>query len=55
MRLLGNTSCKTGEDMTNDERRLKRNNLIVAGLLGAIALTGVLVPLLYYTGLVVPK
>jgi len=41
--------------LTADEKRLKRNNLLVAGFLSAIALTGVLVPLFYYTGLVVPK
>jgi hypothetical protein len=45
----------TKNDLTAEERRLRRNNLIVAALLGAIALTGILVPLLYYTGLVVPK
>ena len=49
-----------GESMSKnqlniEERRLKRNNLLVAALLGAIALAGVLVPLFYYTGLVVPK
>ncbi len=41
--------------MTYEEKRQRRNNLIVAGLLAAIALTGLLVPLFYYTGLVVPK
>ncbi len=41
--------------MTQDEKKLKRNNLILALILGAIALTGILVPLFYYTGLTVPK
>jgi len=41
--------------MTNDDKSLKMKNLIVASVLGAIALIGVLVPLFYYTGLVVPK
>jgi len=43
------------ESVTADQKRLKRNNLIVAGILSAIALTGILVPLFYYTGLAVPK
>ncbi len=41
--------------MISDEKKLKRKNLIVASLLGAIALIGILVPLFYYTGLTVPK
>jgi hypothetical protein len=43
------------KDMTIEEKRLRRNNLIVAGVLTAIALTGILVPLIYYTGITVPK
>jgi hypothetical protein len=43
------------KDMTIEEKRLRRNNLIVAAILTAIALTGILVPLLYYTGISVPK
>jgi hypothetical protein len=49
----GNVMSKS--DMTQQEKRLRRNNLLLAGLLAAIALTGILVPLFYYTGLVVPK
>ena len=45
----------SNENMTAEQKRLKRNNLIVAWLLSSIALTGILVPLVYYTGLVVPK
>ena len=45
----------TKEDLTPEEKRLKRNNLIVAIILGSIALTGILVPLLYYTGLKLPQ
>lgn len=41
--------------MTSEEKRLRRNNLIVAGILTAIAVSGILVPLLYYTGINVPK
>jgi hypothetical protein len=41
--------------MTQDDKRTRRNNIILALVLGAIALTGVLVPLFYYTGLSVPK
>ncbi len=43
------------ENITEADKRLKRNNFIVAGILSAIALTGILVPLFSYTGLVVPK
>jgi hypothetical protein len=43
------------KDMTIEEKRLRRNNLIVAAILTAIALTGILVPLLYYTGITVPQ
>ena len=42
-------------EITDEEKRLRRNNLIVAAILGAIALTGILVPMFYYTGLVVPQ
>jgi hypothetical protein len=45
----------TKKHMTIEEKRLRRNNLIVAGILTAIALTGILVPLLYYTEITVPK
>ena len=44
--------------MTNTEdreKRQKRNNLIIAVALGAIALTGVLVPIFHYTGLTLPQ
>ena len=41
--------------MTQDDKNQKRNNLLLALLLGAIALTGMLVPLFYYTGLIVPQ
>ena len=40
---------------TEHERKQKRKNLLLALLLGAIALAGILVPLFHYTGLVVPK
>jgi len=48
------------ENTENTEDRLKkqkqkRNNLIVAAILSAIALIGVLVPLLHYTGLKLPQ
>ncbi|MBC8209823.1 MAG: hypothetical protein H8E21_02050 [Gammaproteobacteria bacterium] len=42
-------------DMDKYNKQLKMKNFIVAGILSAIALTGILVPLFYYTGLVVPK
>ncbi|MCP4076139.1 MAG: hypothetical protein GY744_08140 [Gammaproteobacteria bacterium] len=45
----------TDAEISDAEKRLKRNNIIVAGILSAIALTGILVPLFYYTGLVVPQ
>lgn len=45
----------SNENISAEQKRLKRNNLIVALVLGSIALTGILVPLFYYTGLVVPK
>jgi len=41
--------------MTQDDKRTRRNNIVLAIILGAIALVGVLVPLFYYTGLAVPK
>ncbi len=41
--------------MTNEEKKLRTKNLLVAVLLGAVALTGILVPLFYYSGLVLPK
>lgn len=40
---------------TQDEKKIKRNNLFVAFILGAIALIGALVPLFYYSGLTVPQ
>lgn len=43
------------KNMTEDEKRLRMKNLIVAWMLSSIALTGILVPLFYYTGLAVPK
>jgi hypothetical protein len=43
------------QEMTFQEKRQRRNNLIVAGILAAIAITGLLVPLIHYTGLVVPQ
>jgi len=43
------------EDAAEAARRLKRNNYIVAGILTAFALTGILVPLIYYTGLTLPQ
>lgn len=42
-------------EMTPEQKRLRRNNLLVAVLLSAIALMGILVPLFHYSGLVVPK
>lgn len=44
--------------MTNTEdreKRQKRNNLIIAFVLSAIALTGLLIPLFHYTGLTLPQ
>ncbi len=39
----------------NDEKKQKRNNLIVAWLLGTIAIAGMLMPALYYTSMNIPK
>jgi len=45
----------TKDEMTVEEKRLRRNNLIVAGILAAVALMGILIPLIHYTGLIVPQ
>jgi len=45
----------SNQNMTEDQKRLRMKNLIVAWMLASIALTGILVPLFYYTGLTVPK
>lgn len=42
-------------NMITDEKKQKRNNLIVACLLGAIALIGIVMPALYITGMSLPK
>ncbi|MCK4710799.1 MAG: hypothetical protein KAU21_19450 [Gammaproteobacteria bacterium] len=45
----------SNENLTLEQKRLKRNNYIVAGILSAFALIGILVPLIYYTGLSLPQ
>ena len=39
------------KDMTDDEKRLRRNNILLAVILGAIALLGTLIPYNYLKGL----
>lgn len=38
-----------------DDKKQKRSNLVVALILGAIALIGMLMPALYLTGMTAPK
>jgi len=45
----------SNQNMVKYDKQLRIKNFIVAGILSAIAITGILVPLFYYTGLVVPK